>query len=186
MITLYCYIRIPKSIINDAAYDTTLIQVSDPTDGKAVTHGDVTDASEKKDVFHMHRKMDAKKHVRHNTPHLLAKMFPSLFIRGHGDFYDTRPRPVSLSDWAKHMMQLDNEKFACHPRFIFILQILLARKTAYREIQLTLRTSDNISKQDIVNCLLGKEIAPGTSSMSIKEMDDFIKMNTRLTHTIPG
>ncbi|KAK6987993.1 hypothetical protein R3P38DRAFT_2660964, partial [Favolaschia claudopus] len=43
--------------------------------------------------------------------------FPTLFPLGHTDFTATREIPVTMTEWAAHLMRYRDGRFACHPRF---------------------------------------------------------------------
>ncbi|ORY86373.1 hypothetical protein BCR37DRAFT_218849 [Protomyces lactucae-debilis] len=61
------------------------------------------------------------------TPGLLSMCFPQLFPLGTFEFFvhDSRPRPFTLSFFAKRAMQMGDGRFARHPCFPFFLQNML-------------------------------------------------------------
>ena len=49
----------------------------------------------------------------------LARLFPTLFPTGAGDFLGQRLVPVTIGNYFKHLVQYDDSRFARHPRFRF-------------------------------------------------------------------
>ncbi|KAJ6564861.1 hypothetical protein DFH09DRAFT_919882, partial [Mycena vulgaris] len=43
--------------------------------------------------------------------------FPSLFPTGKADFASTREIPVTMTEWAAHLIRFEDGRFARHPRF---------------------------------------------------------------------
>lgn len=90
-------------------------------------------------------------------------------------------------------MYLDDGRFSRHPKFIFVLQIILAQKQAYAEVcllysyifmsqvSLTSRRSDNVHRDDLLKALNvnGGEVMP-------IDLMDYINRNTSLTRTMAG
>ena len=64
------------------------------------------------------------------TVNFFTLAFPTLFPYATGDFHINRPKPVTMSDWAEHLMWFSDGRFAQHPYFKFILHNIIARKRA--------------------------------------------------------
>jgi hypothetical protein len=52
----------------------------------------------------------------HDNP-IASRAFPSLFPSGQADFCSPCQKPVAFSEWASHLMQYEDGRFAKHPRF---------------------------------------------------------------------
>jgi hypothetical protein len=56
--------------------------------------------------------------------------FPTLFPNGKGSFQSVREAPVTLQEWAGHLIRLDGGRFAQHPRFRYWVLNTIMRQTA--------------------------------------------------------
>ena len=43
--------------------------------------------------------------------------FPSLFPTGQADFTATQDKEVTMTEWAAHLLQFQDGRFARHPQF---------------------------------------------------------------------
>ncbi|KAJ7690466.1 hypothetical protein B0H17DRAFT_878604, partial [Mycena rosella] len=56
--------------------------------------------------------------INEHSGHSIAiNAFPSLFPAGAADFAATREIPVTMTEWAAHLMRFKDGRFARHPRF---------------------------------------------------------------------
>jgi hypothetical protein len=56
--------------------------------------------------------------------------FPTLFPNGKGSFQSVCEAPVTLQEWAGHLIRLDGGQFAQHPRFRYWVLNTIMRQTA--------------------------------------------------------
>ena len=64
------------------------------------------------------------------TVNFFTLAFPTLFPYATGDFHINRPKPVTMTDWAEHLMWFSDGRFAQYPYFKFVLHNMIARKRA--------------------------------------------------------
>ncbi|KAJ7812274.1 hypothetical protein B0H13DRAFT_1513522, partial [Mycena leptocephala] len=53
----------------------------------------------------------------HDGTQIATDAFPSLFPHGQADFAEPRSIKVTMTEWADHLMRLEDGRFARHPRF---------------------------------------------------------------------
>ena len=181
------------AVLQGQKFDTVLVADVDPVADKPIHHGSKSSSVSTVDLL---RTKGQLLNTR-STPFLFSKLFPSLFQDAKGDYfgiYDEqgapcpaadckieRPVKLSLSQYAQHLMYLDDDRFATHPKFIFILQIMLAQRQAYSEISLTARRQDNVKRDQLLKALEvnGQHVLPN-------DLMEYINKNTSLTRSMPG
>lgn len=66
----------------------------------------------------------------YTTRGFFSMSFPWLFPSGCGDFFDDRPRPVHLHEWAEHLLYYQDGRFAMDVAFPFITLNMVYRRRA--------------------------------------------------------
>ena len=106
------------------------------------------------------------------NPLLWSDGFPTLFPLGLGGADDIkRPVKLSLKEWARHMLNLSDDRFRLHPDFIFVVYNIIQRRQVLQQSRLKVKYGQSgqfdadkllaMSMQDLEQ--VRKDIAAGKS-----------------------
>ena len=74
------------------------------------------------------------------NPLLWSDGFPTLFPLGLGGGDDMkRPVKLSLKEWARHMLNLKDDRFRLHPDFIFVVYNIIQRREVLQQSRLKVK-----------------------------------------------
>jgi hypothetical protein len=73
------------------------------------------------------------------NPALWESGFPTLFVLGRAGAEAVRRTPLSLTEWARHLLMLGDDRFRRHPSFLFFVCNMQQRRAALHSVSARVR-----------------------------------------------